>query len=242
MASAESADLSDQKRALRRAMADGRSGMGAGERVRAAERITERLVALPEVLDAVDRGACVAGFAATAGEIDPARALAELRLGGARVAFPRVSAADEVPAPGVGRPRLHFHVAGPGELQRGRFGILEPAATAPEVVADDIAVMLVPGLAFDARGRRLGFGGGYYDEWLIAAATRRPGAVVGLGYDFQVVDACPAGERDARVDCVVTEARVIRCPDDAVGGALPLARSPSGSRSPLDPDEGKADP
>jgi 5-formyltetrahydrofolate cyclo-ligase len=99
----------------------------------------------------------------------------------------------------------------------------------------------VPGLAFDGRGNRLGFGGGYYDEWLAAAADRRPGLVVGLGYDFQVVDACPADERDARVDCVVTDARVIRCLDDD-GGAGTLARLPSGSRSQSHPDDGKADP
>jgi 5-formyltetrahydrofolate cyclo-ligase len=240
MASAESAALSDQKRALRQVMADVRSRMGADERARAAERVSAQLAALPEVRRAASQGACVAGFAAVRGEIDPAGALAEIRLGGARVAFPRVSADDEIPAQG-GWPRLRFHIAGAGDLTPGRFGISEPAAAAPEIAADAIAVMLVPGLAFDGQGNRLGFGGGYYDEWLTAAATRRPGLVVGLGYDFQVVDACPADERDARVDCVVTDARVIRCLDDD-GGARTLARSPSGSRSQSHPDDGKADP
>jgi 5-formyltetrahydrofolate cyclo-ligase len=109
---------------------------------------------------------------------------------------------------------LRLHVTGSAvELVRGRFGIDEPGGTTPEVAPAEVAVMVVPGLAFDAAGRRLGFGGGYYDE-LLAAPTdlaRRPAFVVGFGYDFQVVDNCPADERDGRVDCVVTEARVIHC-------------------------------
>ncbi|MES1205834.1 MAG: 5-formyltetrahydrofolate cyclo-ligase [Pseudomonadota bacterium] len=201
MASAESVVLANQKSSLRRAMREKRSGLGAGERARASAAAVAQLAALPELRDAVDGRGCIAAFVATQGEIDPAGGLDRARARGARVAFPRVSAAS---------PRLRFHVAAPDDLRAGAFGIAEPPADSPELPPGEMDVMIVPGVAFDRSGRRLGFGGGFYDE-LLGTPGARPPFVVGLGYDFQLVDACPAGERDARVDCLVTDARVIRC-------------------------------
>ena len=213
MASAESA-VSEEKRSLRRAMKERRALCPPDDRARAAADASARLAALAEVGQAAARGACIAGFAAIRGELDPRPALDAARAAGAAVAFPRVDDGA--------RPRLRFHVVGPGTLRPGRFGIDEPDAGAAEVAPEDVAVMVVPGLAFDAAGRRLGQGGGYYDEVLAGRDARRPRFVVGLGYDFQVVDVCPADERDARVDCVVTEARVIHCRvDRAAGGGAP---------------------
>ena len=93
----------------------------------------------------------------------------------------------------------------------GPFGILEPDRGAPEVPLERIDLFLVPGLAFDGQGHRLGFGGGYYDEIgaLLRAAGR--GLMIGLGFDFQLVESCPAGEGDVSLDCLVTDARVVRC-------------------------------
>jgi 5-formyltetrahydrofolate cyclo-ligase len=72
-------------------------------------------------------------------------------------------------------------------------------------------VILLPGLAFDQEGHRLGYGGGYYDE--VGALVRREGKalLVGLGFDFQLVDRCPAADGDVDIDRVVTDARVVRC-------------------------------
>jgi 5-formyltetrahydrofolate cyclo-ligase len=212
MASADSVALADEKRALRGAMGDARSRLTPEERARAARGVAAQLAALPELRAAAATGsACVAGFSATRAEIDPAMALADARRSGARLAWPRVATGAAAVAPARDRPRLHFHLSEPDDLRPGSFGIPEPEATAPEIAPTDVAVMLVPGLAFDAGGNRLGFGGGFYDELLAGPVARRPAFVVGVGYDFQVVDLCPAGEEDARVDCVVTEARVIRC-------------------------------
>ena len=74
-----------------------------------------------------------------------------------------------------------------------------------------IDLMILPGLAFDRQGHRLGYGGGYYDEaaGVLRAAGR--GFLVGVAYDFQIVDHCPAGAGDVGVDCVVTEREVVRC-------------------------------
>jgi 5-formyltetrahydrofolate cyclo-ligase len=124
----------------------------------------------------------------------------------ASIVFPRVTNLD---------PRLRFHrVEGPHELVAGPMGLLEPADHCAEVSLDAIDVFVVPGLAFDRRGQRLGYGGGYYDEVAARVRARRDGRrafLVGVGFDFQMVDRCPAGERDVAIDCVVTDARVVRC-------------------------------
>lgn len=204
MVSADSVSLTDKKRTLRLEMAARRARLGPSERSRASAAAAAQLRALPELSDAIRRRAVVAGFVSTRAELDPAPALAELRDLGARVAYPRV---------GVGRPRMRFcQVADPAQLRPGRFGIQEPEDGCAEVPVADVAVVIVPGLAFDLAGRRLGFGGGYYDEWLAAAAAG-PGLrrVFGLAFDFQVLDECPAGPEDAPVDGIVTEQRTILC-------------------------------
>ena len=86
---------------------------------------------------------------------------------------------------------------------QGAFGILEPVADGP--IADDGgALVLVPGLAFDARGHRLGYGGGYYDRWL----AEHPGhPTVALCYGFQRVEHIEAEAHDVAVDAVIADDR-----------------------------------
>ena len=204
MASAESATSLNEKRSLRRAMDERRTRLAPEERRRAARDLGERLFDLRELREVAARRGCLAGFIAVRAEIDPADAIREARRRGVRLALPRV--ADDR------QPRLRFHLATNSELTAGRFGIPEPANDLPEVEAAEIDVMLVPGLAFDPSGRRVGFGGGYYDEWLGQARGQRP-RVIGLAYDFQVVERCPVDAHDQGVDCVVTDARVLRPPD-----------------------------
>ncbi len=83
-------------------------------------------------------------------------------------------------------------------------GIRTPRQGAP-VVPGVIDLVVVPGLAFDARGNRLGRGGGFYDRFL--RRLRRSATTVGLAFDVQIVDEVPADDRDCRVDFVVTERR-----------------------------------
>jgi 5-formyltetrahydrofolate cyclo-ligase len=144
----------------------------------------------------------LSGYVAIRGELDPAPALELVRAAGIDVALPRIHAASP--------PYLTFHHAGSHELGDGPHGLTEPVATTPEVQVGGIDVMLVPGLAFDGAGRRLGMGGGYYDD--VGRRLRASGAggiMVGLAYDFQVVDECPADENDVAVDYVVTDRRVL---------------------------------
>ncbi len=193
-----SRDLAEQKRALRRVMRDAREAVSAAERNASSQKASFRLLALPALADI--KGRVVAGYAAAAGEIDPSPVLAHVEKSGGIVALPRVSKTP---------PRLRFHrVAAGAPLRAGSFGLSEPPEDAPEIQPGDLAAMIVPGLAFDSGGRRVGFGGGYYDG-VIDDARAGGAVVIGYAYDFQIVDRCPAGPDDRAVDVIVTDTRVI---------------------------------
>lgn len=107
----------------------------------------------------------------------------------------------------VALPRVRDHVmsfhaiAGPWELERGVFGILQPPASAPRRSPSEASLIIVPGLAFTRSGLRLGRGGGYYDRFL---SVRPPGSrAVGVCLDLQVYDELPVQERDMPVDALV---------------------------------------
>ena len=109
--------------------------------------------------------------------------------------------------------QLVFHgVTDQEQLYRGSFGILEPcpvAGSSPE--RPELDLLVVPGVAFDLYGHRIGFGKGYYDRYL--AALQRLPVLVGLCHDFQVCDELPAEGHDVRMDFVVTESRVVQRAD-----------------------------
>ncbi len=172
-----------------------RQGLSLAEREAAAEQVAERCAALPEFV-----GVSVAlGYHALEQEIDPAPLLETLRSTGARVALPRVAAGG----------RLTFHWVGDATtLELGALGIMEPPADAAGPELGEIDLVLVPGVAFDERCCRLGFGGGYYDRLLAELPARA--AAVGLAYDVQIVPEIPIGELDRPVHLIVTPSGVFR--------------------------------
>jgi 5-formyltetrahydrofolate cyclo-ligase len=141
------------------------------------------------------QGAAVAGFHPMPPEIDVLPALARFAAAGHAVGLPVV----------VGRDRpLVFRAWTPGApLERGVLGIPFPPATCPEMVPE---VLLVPLLAFDRRGQRLGYGGGYYDRTLAGLRATGPVFAIGVGFAFQEVDAVPHAAIDRPVDAIATEA------------------------------------
>jgi len=103
--------------------------------------------------------------------------------------------------------RLILHPYSPDRLVRHRLGMLEPSVDLPVVDPPTLDVALTPGVAFDRRGGRLGFGGGYYDRFLL----KTPALRVGLTYDECLADALPCAEHDQQMHWVVTQSESIDC-------------------------------
>jgi len=155
-------------------------------------QVQERLLARPE-FSAAD---CVALYSAVAGEVFTDLVFDVARRQGKRVVFPRVCSAG-----------LEFYlVEGREMLSPGTFGVLEPAAGIP-VPLSTIDLAVIPGVAFDLCGHRLGYGKGYYDR-TFCTAPGRP-LLVGFAFDLQLVSQLPREGHDVRLDLLVTETRVL---------------------------------
>jgi len=182
------------KTALRASARAARAALTDDERREAAGRLTSRLERLPELRLAHT----VVVFAATRDEADPAGLLAHLRRRGVRTLYPRVR--DE---------HLELVAAADlADLRPGYRGIAEPVG--PAVHADTVDAVLVPGVAFDPAGGRLGQGGGHYDRLLASLPDTAPR--IGVCFACQVVPSVPREPHDAPVDLVVTERATHRVP------------------------------
>jgi 5-formyltetrahydrofolate cyclo-ligase len=130
-------------------------------------------------------------------EIDPAALTESLRAMGHVLALPVVV--------GRGQPLLFRRYEAGDRLAKSAFGIEEPPASAPAVEPD---VLLLPLLAFDRRGHRLGHGGGFYDRTIQQLRQRKNIVAIGLAYACQEVAEVPKTTHDARLDKIVTEIHV----------------------------------
>jgi len=184
-------DLARAKAAAREAARARRAAVSADLRPRAADAVAGR------VLEAVDpsAGTVVSVYLSFRDELDTAPLLAALHARGCVTCAPVVGR--------VGQP-LSFRRWWPGvPLETERFGTVRPAAAAGEVVP---AVLVVPMLAFDRAGRRMGYGAGFYDRTLAGLRAAGPVLAVGIAFAAQEVDALPAGPHDQPLDRIVTEA------------------------------------
>lgn len=173
-------DLRARMRALRSQLA--------GQNPGAAERLSLPLT--PRI---------VAGYQPFRDEIDPLPLMLKLAAAGARLALPVTPPRDQ-PSP------LTFRAWAPGEaLERGGFGVHEP--TAGEVVTPDL--VLVPLLAFDRRGHRLGYGQGHFDRTLESLRAKGTVTAVGLAYAGQELPELPAEPHDQALDAILTEKEYI---------------------------------
>lgn len=189
-------EIQAAKTALRKAMQARRGAMPPAERA-SSSQILARHVATRLAPAA---GSVVSGFLSIGDEIDTAPLLTVLHAGGCRLCLPVMQGRD--------RPLL-FRAWCPGDaLDSKLWGIREPAADKPELVP---AILLVPLLAFDPAGWRLGYGGGYYDRTLRQARRTREILAVGLAFDAQQVDAVPHLDYDERLDRVLTPSGLIEC-------------------------------
>lgn len=186
------ATLQRRKKALRRAATAARRQLSPQERAVASDAAVDRLLALPELREVHT----VLLYAAVGDEPDVAAALAVLRQRGVRTLLPRVRGElVELVAAG----ELH-------SLAAGYRGIREPDG--PSIDPEVVDVAIVPGVAFDPVGGRLGRGGGHYDRLLPALPSDAPR--IGVCFACQVVPMVPREPHDAPIDVVVTERAVYR--------------------------------
>lgn len=188
--------LADDKAAMRKAAAAARAGAAAHAGPGAAGTLSEIL--------AGHRGVPVSGYYPIRTEIDPLPALAEASAWGP-VGLPVIMGKD-LP--------LTFRAWTPGcAMQPGPYGAPIPADAA-EVTPQ---ILIVPLLAFDRDGGRLGYGGGFYDRTLAQLRQLGPALAIGFAYAAQEVAKVPTEATDIRLDLVVTESEVIEVPAGQAG-------------------------
>lgn len=171
-----------------------RKGPGAG--VSAADHLPQALLGRFKV---------VAGYQPMGTEIDPAPLLARFAAAGAQIVLPRTA------PKGSGLP-LSFHLWSPGQpLVKSAFGVAEPASETAQLDPD---LVIVPLLAFDDLGHRMGYGQGHYDRTLEALRAHRSVAAIGLAFDAQRVAEVPCEDHDQPLDGILTQTRYMALRED----------------------------
>jgi len=185
--------LSERKERLRREAFAVRDGLDADVRRQAARLIAARALDLDCLASANPVGA----YWPIRSEVDPRPLMEALVARGQDVALSQIR-----------HPHLSFRLWQPGDvLVKGGFGVQEPGPDAPEVFP---TALLVPLLAFDRRGGRIGYGKGHFDRAIAALADKHPILTIGLAYAVQEIDEVPAEPHDRPLDIVVTETELIR--------------------------------
>ncbi len=182
-----STDISEVKAQLRKECRKIRAALDEATRARASASMCAAL----EGWDVFQRSQSILTYMPIKGEAD-LTALLE-RHPEKRWALPRIIPEEDH--------RMVFHPYDAARLVRHPFGMAEPAADLPTVPPDAIELALVPGLAFDRRGGRLGYGGGYFDRFLKSFV----GVTVGIVFAALLLDEVPRGEHDVAMQWIATE-------------------------------------
>ena len=183
--------LKEQKRLLRLELRQQRANLTPGERFRQSGRILKQLFQHPRFLNARS----VLFYLAREEEVETRPLLDEILREQKKAYVPRLDL--------KAKQLQMIEIRGWSELKPGAYGILEPAFD-PERVGNPAALDLaiVPGMAFDREGGRLGRGEGYFDRFLQEAGRAYK---IGLAFKFQLVEEVPCEAHDVRVDEVLTE-------------------------------------
>jgi 5-formyltetrahydrofolate cyclo-ligase len=185
--------LRSAKRALRREVLAARDALAFDDRAAWSGAIVERLLALPEAADA----RTVMAFWSFGSEVDTAPLISRLLDDGRTVALPRTEGPEIVP--------VTYERGDP--VRSTAYGAMEPPF-GRVLGAEELDLVVVPGVAFDRDGNRIGYGRGFYDRLLSRARPEVPAVAIAFG--MQVVDHVPSGRADRRIDAIVTEDEMIR--------------------------------
>jgi 5-formyltetrahydrofolate cyclo-ligase len=184
--------IREAKQSLRSRVGAGLKRLGPGERAAASDK-ARALLATQALWKTAQS---VLFFAPLPEELDVWPLLVEALATGKRVGLPRFVAEDK-----------SYEACQiqdlKSDLRAGHFGIREPASRCPPLPSTRLDLILVPGVAFDLQGRRLGRGKGYYDQLL----GELRGTTCGVGFDEQIVEQVPVLPHDVNLDCILTPTR-----------------------------------
>lgn len=188
-----------KKKVVRKNTLNIRSSLSSSEIEEKSEKIRKNLFALSLFKEAK----LVLFYISLPEEVQTSGMLRDCLRGGRRVAVPTVNCAKRRIVP--------FEVKDPGfKLVCGPFDIPEPAKDDRyPVCLEEIDLVIVPGVAFDTRGGRVGFGGGFYDRLLNKLSSQARS--IALAFECQIIDRVPREKHDILVDYIVTEKRIICC-------------------------------
>lgn len=182
------------KRSIRRKMLAHRRSLSEDEFRHASLSIQRLFLETPEYLGA--RGIVV--YSPIHKEVDTEMIIHEALACGKRVALPAV----------VHHELVFREVSEISSLKRGAFGIMEPAGSSRLFELAEVDIFVLPGIAFDLTGHRVGYGKGYYDKTLHRIEGQ--GRLIGLCHDFQLVDRIAGEPHDVKMDLIISEKRIIR--------------------------------
>ncbi|MBI3597709.1 MAG: 5-formyltetrahydrofolate cyclo-ligase [Nitrospirae bacterium] len=191
--------INDEKQRLRNDVMTSRNKLTTAQRVIRSADILQKLFELEAVRDAT----WIHFYVSHGSEVETTGMIAHALSRGKRVTVPKMEPAS--------KQLMLSELKDPTrELSPGPIGIPEPKPEAVRPIeVDRMDLFIVPGIAFDPRGNRLGQGAGYYDRLLTPVAERVP--IIGLAFELQVVERVPTGDHDIRVNWIITEKRVIEC-------------------------------
>lgn len=180
---------------LRHRMLLQRDGIDSKQRSEKSRLITERVCSLPEYQEA----RTILLYASVRSEVETRRLTEDALSRGKKVAMPRCIPEKKA--------LLLIPICSWRDLKRGFYGLLEPEPGQSPLNYEVVDLAVVPGVAFDEAGYRLGYGGGYYDR-LLPRFSRRA-TTVALAFEEQIVASVPRAVHDCPVHYIVTEERLI---------------------------------
>lgn len=182
------------KKEIRKQMLSILESIPENERKNQDESIALKIGELPELCDAE----CFFAYIGIGYEIKTTKIIEKLLREGKCVCVPLCYGSGKMDA---------IKITSLDDLHPGRYGIPEPPANGEKASPSNIDAIIVPGVAFDKEGRRLGRGGGYYDRFMESAINAKK---IALCREINLIDEVPCEEHDESVDIIVTEKKVIR--------------------------------
>jgi len=195
-------DLASIKSEIRKKIIDKRNSLSSAYRRNASRNLIENFIGNAPI----DQSDIIASFIPISGEIDVSLLNEILHENGNKVVLPAIEEKDQP---------LIFRLYSPSENMafNKQYKIYEPPNTQEEYMP---TVIIVPLVACDNKGNRIGFGGGFYDRTIDHLERKKEVLTIGLAYDFQILAEIPTLDHDKKLDCIITDKQVVICDDNRI--------------------------